>query len=381
MPSHSLLSALLTTRRGIFFLSLSFLTLYLLFHSSSSSSTLTTTTPSTNTPGGGVKGWAREYWNKASWSSTSVREEEEERESLGNLRELKEAKHRKMREEELARGGILGGGNEHAFEREGEREGEGTKQEWKKVEESNDLFATKVDQYQEEEETERFINSDSEENDEYLPGIEYEEGTGRGGDQGSGSALFNHNHNVDPKEAALADSPRVAIEEEALNRAPMAALPSTEEESSANSGGSNPNDGTTGLADHAAAKAPSQEKEKGNNNNNEDTGPQHQILRKPKPKPKPNVVAGKPKKIGTGGKVVKPEEVLAPVVEGGGSGHAAKGVGVEGGGEKAGKVVQAEAGKRVGTGARPGAKGMGLERLEGIGAERRRVRRRRIEWR
>jgi hypothetical protein len=50
----------------------------------------------------------------------------------------------------------------------------------------------------------------------------------------------------------------------------------------------------------------------------------------------------------------------------------------EGGGEKAGKVVQAEAGKRVGTGARPGAKGMGLERVEGIGAERR-WRRRRVE--
>lgn len=214
-----------------------------------------------------------------------------------------------------------------------------------------------------------FVNDNSEEDDDYRSATEYEEGERKISDNDAGRAGSSHLFTTDEmKDAALADSPRVAIEGEALDQAPMAAVPSNPDDastttltSSEGEGGS----GASGLADHAAAKALSQE-------GSEDNKAQNQRIRKPKP-PKP--VAGKPKKIGTGGKVVKPEEVLAPL-DGGAAGHQAKAPGMEGSGEKAGKIVQAEAGKRVGTGARPGAKGMGLERIGVVGAERRDTRRR-----
>ncbi|GAA5952367.1 hypothetical protein JCM21900_003793 [Sporobolomyces salmonicolor] len=57
-----------------------------------------------------------------------------------------------------------------------------------------------------------------------------------------------------------------------------------------------------------------------------------------------------PLKIGTGGRVVMPDEGAAP--------HKVSQPQRVGAGAKAGAVVQEEAGKRVGTGARPGAKGM-----------------------
>ncbi|GAA5989698.1 hypothetical protein JCM5350_007360 [Sporobolomyces pararoseus] len=366
---HTILSTLLTTRRGIIILTLSIFTIYLIFFSSPS----TTTTLDKDLGGGGVKGWAREYWNKASGGgnkSTSTSTITDEGSSLGNLRQLKQEKNlRLLREkEQLAREG-----NDHAF---GGVAGEKKeKEEWKKVEDlEENLF---VSNEEEGEETERFVSSKQELNSQDAGEEDFDSGSGTR--KGGGSFVSTAD---EIKEAALADSPRLAIEEDeaALNRAPMAAVPfstttNSEEDDSLNGGGgsSTSNEGTNsvnGLADHAAAKAPSQQQ-----------GHQEDNLIKQlrKPKPKPVVIAGKPKKIGTGGKVVKPEEVLLLPIEGEGSGsHQAKlPVGLEGsGGEKAGKVVQAEAGKRVGTGARPGAKGMGLERVEGIGAERRNDRRR-----
>lgn len=295
-------------------------------------------------------GWAREYWNSASWRTGSG---ERHIESLGNLRQLKEEKNR-LKQAQLAREGKGQGDDPGVGE---------SRQEWKKVEPFS------LDE-EDEEETERFVKAkgDSVNGDdgEYAPAVEYEEGERRIAHPGS--PLFGSDER---KDAALADSPRVAIEDEALNRAPMAALGGSTDTDDSSDSGALTSEGT-GLADHAAAKIPSSDNDK------VEGKPLNDKLRKPKPKPKPVGAAGKPKKIGTGGKVVKPEEILAPVGGGGEGGHAAKGVGeAVGGGEKAGKVVQAEAGKRVGTGARPGAKGMGLERVEVMGAERRRRPRRR----
>ncbi|GAA5828899.1 hypothetical protein JCM3766R1_003858 [Sporobolomyces carnicolor] len=353
--SHTIVSTLLTTRRGIAILSIALLTLYLtLFHHAPDRPERSTTTT-----GDGVKGWAREYWNMASWSSGSNRDGDDE--SLGDLKRLKEEKHRKLREEQL----------ELAKQRGKPLEDE-RPVEWKKVT-SEDLFE------QADESRGDGLDNDDETTDRAKQG--YDAG------KDSGSALFT-SHDDEIAEAARADSPRVAIEDdEALNRAPMAALNHDVDSSSepdSNVAAVASTERTTGLADHAAAKAPSQETRKDDEygrggGGGDDNRPQNQVLRKPKPKP----IAGKPKKIGTGGRVVKPEQVLAPLNnDGPGGAHAAAPVagavpaGVEGGGEKAGKVVQAEAGRRVGTGARPGAKGMGIERVDddelGIGSERRR---------
>ncbi|GAA6018788.1 hypothetical protein JCM11491_003449 [Sporobolomyces phaffii] len=355
---RTVVAALLTTRRGIVVVSVAVLTVYfVLFHSSSGAQP--------QPQPGAVRGWAREYWNSAKdWTAGGGSGTRGRDESLGDLKRLKQEKHRVELEhlQRTAQGGHV----------------EAEPAPWRKV----------------------HPDGDGDGDDEYAPAVEYYEE--QGGERGSGRTTTT----MDVTEAALADSPRVAIaDDEALNRAPMAALGSstttTTTTASDDDGKQDPASTTTdgkgaGLADHAAAKMmdsspPYANGAHGEGKQNADSirggGDQGQgggaPVRKPKPKPpkpKPKPVAADAKKIGTGGKVVKPEQILGGGVAAaadGGSGHQAKVAGAEGtvpgggGGEKAGKVVQAEAGRRVGTGARPGAKGMGLERVDGIGSERR----------
>ncbi|BGO92102.1 hypothetical protein NBRC10512_000833 [Rhodotorula toruloides] len=164
-------------------------------------------------------------------------------------------------------------------------------------------------------------------------------------DEMAGSASFS------PDEMALADAPNMAAMEDAAARAPMAALPAksseAKEESTTSSQGGAVAPAGTKVDSHAASRV--QESDASLEPAKEAPAPAEE-------KKKPlAAVAGplsKPKKIGTGGRVVKPEDVeIAP--------KPAQRVGA---GAKAGAVVQEEAGRRVGTGARPGAKGMGTRR-------------------
>ncbi|GAA5936730.1 uncharacterized protein JCM15063_001969 [Sporobolomyces koalae] len=340
------LTTLFTTRRGICLISGTILVLYLVFFSSS------TTTPSTTRPTDattGVRGWAKGYWQDVTGGTS--REEP----SLGDLRLLKEQRQREQQR--------LRGETDHQDE---------PATSWQKVEQQEEETEHKVDLSTWEEEVN---DRGNERESDYEPAVGYEEGERRifaPNDQDSSS---DDRHHVNVQEVALADSPRVANEQDAVDRAPLAALgttsSSTEEKDDDRS--TNPLPPNVHLNDHAAAKVPSKD---GHRSSDQDSKPQNERIggnaKKPKPKPK-NVAAGKPKKIGTGGKVVKPEQVLAAA-----DAAAAAEEGTSGGGEKAGKVVQAEAGKRVGTGARPGAKGMGLDRTDMFGTgERLRLRRRR----
>ena len=121
-----------------------------------------------------------------------------------------------------------------------------------------------------------------------------------GQDKGDSRPLFT------AEEEALADSPRVAIEDDAVDRAPLAALGTAsddeDETTSIDSTDSTPLNNDVVLVDHAANKIESDDKSRKDSSG----GGEKAKLRQPKP------IAGKPKKIGTGGKVVKPEEVLAP---------------------------------------------------------------------
>lgn len=315
-----------------------------------------------------MRGWVDQYWSgEKGWNRGSSNQISGERELT--LKELKAARRPEVKE----------------WKKPGE--------EWQKVgdeseaEGGTEAFAGSKEEVNNnhpkllEEEDES--GGGGKQQDDWIPADEYEEGEKRiarpfgkvgdengeevgrvrpGQDKGDSRPLFT------AEEEALADSPRVAIEEDAVDRAPLAALgSSTEDEiTSTDSTDSTLANNDVVLVDHAANKIESDDKPR------KDTaggGGDKAKLRQPKP------IAGKPKKIGTGGKVVKPEEVLAPA--NGGDSHQAK-VGASGN-EKAGKVVQAEAGKRVGTGARPGAKGMGLERVgnNGMGAERRKMWKRR----
>jgi hypothetical protein len=154
-------------------------------------------------------------------------------------------------------------------------------------------------------------------------------------DEMAGSASFS------PDEMALADAPNMAAMEDAAARAPMAALPAKSgeaKEGSPQSGAAAP--AGAKVDSHAAARV------------QEVAVPGAPAKAAPAANEKKQPLAGalsKPKKIGTGGRVVKPEEVDV----------AQKPAQRVGAGAKAGAVVQDEAGRRVGTGARPGAKGMG----------------------
>jgi len=310
-----------------------------------------------------VREWANQYWNGEGGWNSGRGGEGSQIESTGEreltLKELKAARRPEAQEwKKVGDGAKVEGGTE-AF---AETKEEVNNNHPKVLEEQDNLSD----------------GGGGIELNDWAPVAEYEEGEKRiarpfgkvgdengeevgrlrpGQDKGDSRPLFT------AEEEALADSPRVAIEDDAVDRAPLAALGTAsddeDETTSIDSTDSTPLNNDVVLVDHAANKIESDDKSRKDSSG----GGEKAKLRQPKP------IAGKPKKIGTGGKVVKPEEVLAPA--NGGDGHQAK-VGASGN-EKAGKVVQAEAGKRVGTGARPGAKGMGLERVgSGMGAERRR---------
>ncbi|GAA5854061.1 hypothetical protein JCM8547_008210 [Rhodosporidiobolus lusitaniae] len=140
-------------------------------------------------------------------------------------------------------------------------------------------------------------------------------------DETEGSA----DDSYDVEEQAEADAPSIAAKEDAAGRAPMAALAAV-----GKSGGME-------AKEHAAA--------------GDGKGKMKQPVAPPPPPPPP--AAAKPllnggKKVGTGGK-------LAAADAGAGGARPAAGAAVK---EKAQGAVKEEAGKRVGTGARPGAKGM-----------------------
>ncbi|BGP00171.1 hypothetical protein RTBOTA2_003638 [Rhodotorula toruloides] len=167
-------------------------------------------------------------------------------------------------------------------------------------------------------------------------------------DEMAGSASFS------PDEMALADAPNMAAMEDAAARAPMAALPAKwseakEDSTTSSQGGAVAPAGAKGDS-HAAARL--QDSDSGSEPPKE--APAAAAATEEKKKPLAAIAGplSKPKKIGTGGRVVKPEAVEV----------AQKPAQRVGAGAKAGAVVQEEAGRRVGTGARPGAKGMGTRR-------------------
>lgn len=203
-----------------------------------------------------------------------------------------------------------------------------------------------------------------------------ETGSGGGGavDEEAGSASST------PEEDGLADAPSVATKKGAADAAPMAALvlppakgkdappmPKDVQQAIADKADAAAKSETADAASHAAAKAASSE-----SNDKEVPPPPSEKIRQPESAKGEKVLvaepaaeevqddlsapAGEKPKIGTGGRVVKPLP---------GADSAPKPVKAQrvGGGEKAGKVVKQEAGKRVGTGARPGAKGMGMRRM------------------
>lgn len=203
--------------------------------------------------------------------------------------------------------------------------------------------------------------------------------TGSGGgtvDEEAGSATST------PGEDGLEDTPSVATKKGAADAAPMAALvlpptkgkdappmPKDVQQAIADKADAAANSETTEAASHAAAKAASFESD----DKKEVPPPPSEKIRRPEPAKGEKVLVAEPDaeeaveedlaapaggkpKIGTGGRVVKPLP---------GADSAPKPAKPQrvGGGEKAGKVVKQEAGKRVGTGARPGAKGMGMPRM------------------
>ncbi|GAA5873403.1 hypothetical protein JCM3774_000775 [Rhodotorula dairenensis] len=205
-----------------------------------------------------------------------------------------------------------------------------------------------------------------------------ETGSGAGVvDETAGSATST------PGEDGLEDAPSVAAEKGAADAAPMAALvlPAAKgkdaavmpkdvqqaiaTQADAAAAGTEP-------ASHAAAKAASpdatdtKQKQAMPPPPSEKIRQQHEPLKEGKVLlSEPDVSAetearpvGKKPKIGTGRRVVKPLPGSDTVQK-----AAAAMPQRVGGGEKAGRVVKQEAGKRVGTGARPGAKGMGMRRM------------------
>lgn len=209
-----------------------------------------------------------------------------------------------------------------------------------------------------------------------------EAGGGGAVDEQAGSAIST------PGEDGLEDAPSVAARKGAADAAPMAALvlpgakgkdaavmPKDIEQAIATQADAAAAAATTvAPASHAAAKAASSDADSVQERQDPPPPPSEKIRQQagsPKAEdkllvaeqagsavPDSDVVApaGKKPKIGTGRRVVKPlpgadsaqKPAMPPHV---------------GGGEKAGKIVKQEAGKRVGTGARPGAKGMGMRRL------------------
>ncbi|GAA5987767.1 hypothetical protein JCM10908_007204 [Rhodotorula pacifica] len=203
--------------------------------------------------------------------------------------------------------------------------------------------------------------------------------TGGGGvvDEEAGSAPSA------PGDDGLEDTPSVAAKKGAADAAPMAALvlpptkgkdapvmPKDVQQAIANKADA----AATEPASHAAAKAASAE---GDNNQKEEeqsprAPPPSEKIRKPESAAaakeekvlvaepasvvddEERAPAGEKPKIGTGGRVVKPVPAGGDVAQKNAMPQRV------GGGEKAGKIVKQEAGKRVGTGARPGAKGMGM---------------------
>ncbi|KWU43983.1 hypothetical protein RHOSPDRAFT_25949 [Rhodotorula sp. JG-1b] len=203
--------------------------------------------------------------------------------------------------------------------------------------------------------------------------------TGGGGgtvDEEAGSATST------PGEDGLEDTPSVATKKGAADAAPMAALvlpptkgkdappmPKDVQQAIADKADAAANSETTEAASHAAAKAASFKSD----HKKEVPPPPSEKIRQPEPAKGEKVLVAEPDaeeaveedlaapaggkpKIGTGGRVVKP-------LPGGDSAQKPAKPQRVGGGEKAGKVVKQEAGKRVGTGARPGAKGMGMPRM------------------
>ncbi|GEM07869.1 branchpoint-bridging protein [Rhodotorula toruloides] len=166
-------------------------------------------------------------------------------------------------------------------------------------------------------------------------------------DENAGSALFS------PDEMALADAPNMAAVEDAAARAPMAALPAKSSEAMDETSTGSQSGGAAApvvarVDSHAAARV------KDADTRDEPAKEAPAAAADDKKKPLAGIVGAlsKPKKIGTGGRVVQPADVEAGQ-------KPAQRVGA---GAKAGAVVQQEAGRRVGTGARPGAKGMAAKR-------------------
>ncbi|GAA6060040.1 hypothetical protein JCM10212_001037 [Sporobolomyces blumeae] len=372
MPSSrhahpTLLSTILTTRRGAIALTVSLFVVYCLVRPASPHPSAAPLSPARSSPfasaasdaattndarGGdakGLTGWAKEYWNGGGrvwrWNANDATRGRDrlEAESASDPSTLPSS--------------------------------ESTRQGSQRSDASDSWQPAGLDRADEP----RYSGSDDDDEEEYPAAGEFAEGARRIGrpfgkgtldsddgaygededrDRARGGrkpSQLGNGHRLAPlasaEEEALADSPRIANEEDAVDRAPMAALPTSDE-----TGATQPSSNDVPLADHAA-KVPVQP------HGADDSGPQHEALARPKA-----VVAGRPKKIGTGGKVVRPDRPLAPA----GVGPLAAAVGgAAQGGEKAGKVVQAEAGRRVGTGARPGAKGMGLEQVPDPVEERR----------
>ncbi|BGP16945.1 hypothetical protein JCM10213_007390 [Rhodosporidiobolus nylandii] len=162
-----------------------------------------------------------------------------------------------------------------------------------------------------------------------------------------------------PEEAAEADAPSLAAQDDAALRAPMAALSGAGGAKKGEEGDEGADEkaraGGGGSGGHAAAKLPGQGSEA-------DVDAMGAKKPAPPPPPPPAAVPAKPaKKVGTGGKLLAGAGANGGVT---GDDGVKKPVQRVGAGEKAGAVVQAEAGRRVGTGARPGAKGMRVPKVE-----------------
>lgn len=153
----------------------------------------------------------------------------------------------------------------------------------------------------------------------------------------------------DVEEVAEADAPSIAAQEDARSRAPMAALAKVEEGKNDEPREPSPAKGGR-VVPHKAVKLPSA-----------DSIDDLDVVEDDEPSPPSPQRPAKPllnggKKVGTGGKLLSGEErpVLDAVAKAKLQPQRAKG----------GGVVGAEAGRRVGTGARPGAKGMGAGEVE-----------------
>ncbi|GAA5826523.1 hypothetical protein JCM11251_002410 [Rhodosporidiobolus azoricus] len=147
-----------------------------------------------------------------------------------------------------------------------------------------------------------------------------------------------------PEEAAEADAPSIAAKEDARLRAPMAALSKGKP---LEDGAGEEDEADEGVREEGEKVKPvTVHKGKGAGA----AAPPPAAVAPERPAGRPALNGGK--KVGTGGKLAKGDAAAVPP---------ARGQGAAGRGKAAGGVVKAEAGRRVGTGARPGAKGMGME--------------------